>query len=624
MSWSKLAALAGLALLAAVPAGAGVRVQTRTVPGGVEIENRKLVVTLKAGAAGALVRSKAKGVEAAEFELAVLDVGGKGGKVGEIRIARQSGGEAAVRFACGAARAEIVLKGAELFVEVRPLEGAFALETRALTRYAILPDFFADDILYDPVKYKSPVTAVPAENFLLQLLEGKRAILMLVWEGTLESRMQEAEKKAAAAGAEPKEPKVELLAAGEGAARRFTAGRVEFLGKPVYAAVMAGAGIWHEEKGSWTAGAKIATAWKRPFEAKWRADYVAKDQGGADFWGATIKSRSFKIFDAKKRPGKRNPAGECYFDGERTCLATPGTPKYKAVVRDMPTAYTGVIIYPVDRTDKTPPSVIATVVDVMRNTLGEGPCEYIADLDGQKLRKWLVSGKDGVMTEGGRSGKKIGICPLHNFIRRQVGPAIKKNEKLDEKKLVVVLEMAEDLRLFANTIWERNKEYRQWGRDFVKFCGEQGAKSAKVKPVADGLAVIAGRIEAEMEKGKMRFNIPKKKRATGDEVLAYWNEAIPRATRHFGSGDVARYQQGLDILRGRETAYPASGGVNSCGDEIDWMVARLRRMVREIRHKAGTVDTNDPEVAAFCAKVRRQCHAVLRNKHARETWGGDS
>jgi hypothetical protein len=179
--------------------------------------------------------------------------------------------------------------------------------------------------------------------------------------------------------------------------------------------------------------------------------------------------------------------------------------------------------------------------------------------------------------------------------------------------------MTEDLRLFMNTIWERNREYRQWGRDFTKFCEKQGAWSAEVKAVAEELAAVAQRIEDEMTKGKTRFMVPGKERVSGDEALAYWNEAIPRAIEHFKSGDVARYEKGLRILAGAE-AGKAGNGVNNCGDEIDWMVVRLRRMVREIRYRAGTVDTSDADVARFCAKVREQCRLILRNQHSRETW----
>jgi len=39
--------------------------------------------------------------------------------------------------------------------------------------------------------------------------------------------------------------------------------------------------------------------------------------------------------------------------------------------------------YPANRVPETPPEVF-TVLDVARNSLGAGPCEYILDLDNQK------------------------------------------------------------------------------------------------------------------------------------------------------------------------------------------------------------------------------------------------
>src|SRR5207237_8439162 len=41
------------------------------------------------------------------------------------------------------------------------------------------------------------------------------------------------------------------------------------------------------------------------------------------------------------------------------------------------------LIYPINRVQGTPLDAY-TVVDVMRNTLGVGPCEHILDLEGQK------------------------------------------------------------------------------------------------------------------------------------------------------------------------------------------------------------------------------------------------
>src|SRR5262249_57020136 len=42
-----------------------------------------------------------------------------------------------------------------------------------------------------------------------------------------------------------------------------------------------------------------------------------------------------------------------------------------------------VVVYPINRVKQTPLDAF-TVVDVMRNTLGVGPCEHILDVEGQK------------------------------------------------------------------------------------------------------------------------------------------------------------------------------------------------------------------------------------------------
>jgi hypothetical protein len=103
--------------------------------------------------------------------------------------------------------------------------------------------------------------------------------------------------------------------------------------------------IWlafFEAPGTWHLGTGMADAnWKPPFPAKWRASF-ARGNGLADSW------------DLEKGPGPGQSAG-----------------KHEGPL----------IVYPLDRSTATPLTATCTT-DVMRNTLGVGPCQYILSCEG--------------------------------------------------------------------------------------------------------------------------------------------------------------------------------------------------------------------------------------------------
>jgi hypothetical protein len=713
---------------ASVSAAAGVKVEK--TPDGVKVQNKLVVLEAVKGAAGVVMTAKAEGAGESPLELAILDADGKAGAIDDVTVVKDERGRAIINISAGAAEVQLALSAGNIFVSVTPGKGAAMLEARAKTRYAVLPDFFADDIVYDPADYTSPVTAVPAENFLLQFLEGERAIAMLTWKGALDAEGSEGGDK----DKDAREPKVELMGSGEGAQRRFDAGRVEFLEKPVYVAMIAGSGIWHVENIRDLPGVKMSPIeWKRPFDAKWRADFIlegfdekqaaevlkmarehniarkkdnfstiaawekfysSEGKVSRGFWGVGVESREFSyakkkndVFGYKQYKPLEYKSGKlawpCIFrDGETVIAPAARWPIYhygygmtmKRVKKEREAAgkgplpfemrhaalqpyntreatlpegakwiwpihtYARVIFYPIDRYKKDPksrkdtretPLAAYTVVDVMRSTLGQGPCEYILDLDGQKNRKWLVSGKDGVQY-GSYKSSKVGICPLYASIGGTIGRVTKENKPFDEETEKMVTTEANDLHMFMRTIWGRNKEYRQWGKDFIGFCEKHGAASEALKPVAEELASIARRIDQEVEREKSRYVVPSDKkdakgrvvgrRGTGDEAMAYWDSVMPKVQELLKSADPANYRKAHNILSGRPPDGLQGAHTNSCGDEIDWMVVRLRRMVREIRHRAGSMDTSNAEVARFCARVREQCRLILRNRHSREGW----
>lgn len=106
-----------------------------------------------------------------------------------------------------------------------------------------------------------------------------------------------------------------------------------------------GKSIWFaflEAPGLWRAGGVVAKdEWKPPFPARWRGSYV-RAHGVADSW------------DVETGPSPAQAAGQ--HEGP-------------------------LVIYPLDRTATTPLTATCPT-DVMRNTLGVGPCQYILACEG--------------------------------------------------------------------------------------------------------------------------------------------------------------------------------------------------------------------------------------------------
>jgi hypothetical protein len=397
-------------------------------PGEAVLENKALRIVAVPGQPGVAVFLKSDAA-AKRMEMAVLAKGaGQSEPVSKAQVTKSESGRSVLRVSTGAAEAEFSL-GSQGYVKISPGKNAASVEVRTGARYAVLPDFFADDVVFDPARFATPSLTVPAENFLLQFLEGGNTIVMCDWPGRLKhAEAKDATSNATGASAkevhEGAEPQVDLIFAGEGKARRIAAARIEFQDQPVYAGILEQKGIWRDEDATSLPTYKPTPIdWKRPFEARWRGDFIVapgrhladwptrnqsfdfkntgNTQSGADpldarFTAATSSKRSADWWDHGVTWWENGDADApqiwqeslaaffiypTVFKGDevRLCLyADQGK-------RDQSHVYEHVIIYPLGRVTATPLNVF-TPIDLMRETLGQGPCEYILDVAGIKPR----------------------------------------------------------------------------------------------------------------------------------------------------------------------------------------------------------------------------------------------
>ena len=606
------------------------------------LENEALRVVAIPGQAGVAVYVRSD-LASKRMELAILGKGaGHSEPVSEARIVEGESGRI-LRVTAGSASAEFSL-GLEGLVKINPGRSASSVEIRTGARFAVLPDFFADDVVFDPVNLAMPSLTIPAENFLLQFVEGGNTIVMCDWPGRLKQARSTGSGQAPSTGsgqavqkgaANPSgkeeqqgaEPQVDLVFSGEGAARRVAAARIEFQGQPVYAGILERKGIWRDQDATALPAYKPTTIdWKRPFEARWRGDFIvapgrrladwptrnqsfdfkntANAQSGSDpldarFTAATSSARSAKWWENGVTWWEKGTADApeiwqeslasffiypAVFKGDevRLCLYADKGKRKAAHV------YQRVIIYPLGRVRATPLDVF-TPIDLMRETLGQGPCEYILDIAGINPRK----------PGGDRATLAYATCGLWDSHIQPISKQLKKKpdgsyEPLDEKTKTHLIQALEDMWYFVHAIHDRLREYKKWGADMDAFCRQESSKSAAIKLIADQTLAQLDRLNSDIARHKFE----------GPGSEAWWKERVPELIQMVKADN---YAEVSSIAK-----------IRQLGNDQDERVSRCRQYVKAMLQEITFQDTSDAGARVFAAEVRNRCRQMLRNQHPKE------
>ncbi|HEY3323542.1 MAG TPA: hypothetical protein VGP72_24020 [Planctomycetota bacterium] len=616
------------------------------------LENKVLLLSASVGRQVVMVGSKLEGASK-RLELAIVPEGAKeSAAITKAERIKNEAGKDVLRIAAGAAEADLAVNSAG-FVTVTPGKNAGCVEVRAGARYAVLPDFFADDVVLDPVKLTVPMLNIPAENFLLQFIEGGSSIVMCIWPGNLKLGAAAPAGTAGQVGSgtptaerQGPEPQVDLVFSGEGNSRRISAARIEFQGKPVFVGLIEQKNVWQDEEVSGKPAYKpLAISWKPPFQAKWRGDFIVAEGKTMADWPTRHQSFDFQSTTAA-RPDKwwergtdaldarfaaaasnSNPhawiekGGEdapqiwqeslaaffiypAFFKGDETrlCLYADKSERAKAKVETAaarkankdapevspPNVYERVLIYPLNRTPATPLNVY-TPVDLMRQTLGTGPCEYVLDIAGVKPRA----------AGGDRPILSYATCGLWNDHIKPIAKGLKKKadgsfEPLDAPTKAHLIQALEEMWHFVHAVHDRLREYKQWSADAAAFCDRAAAQNAKVKSVVDKVQTHIAKLNVDI--GRHKFDGP------GSE--AYWKDRVPELIAQVKADNYA----GVESI----------GKIRDLGNDQDERVSRCRQYVKAARQEILMQDTSDPDVRKFAAEFRDRCHQMLRNMHPKE------
>jgi hypothetical protein len=458
--------------------------------------------------------------------------------------------------------ARVRLKRTEAFLQTEPKAGAARMRIDCPSRYVILPDFFADDIVIDPGKVPGDMAEVPSDNVLLHLAGAGESIAMCV----IENKDQDAT----------------VAFSGTGANRAITGSEVAFSkGGKIWVALLEAPHIWHVARiEAADAGAIKRLEWQMPFSAAWRCDFTCSD-GLVSSWemllweaanGGAYRKPSWsgnndERLNAKDRVRWITFLGKfpypCWIDQEGQGYVQPL--KHRELKFEGPA-----LLYPISRWRATTPLDAYTVVDVVRGTLGVGPCEYLLDLEGQK-----------------QEYKGRATCAVSDALL-----AIYGDNRQAEKRAEVDRILDEAL-TFVKHIRGRITRYVEFGHEMRAYLAEQ----KKAHPELEGFLNEMDQLTAEIDA---------RAAARADEI---------KTPEHVAAMN-AKFRKSL-------LGYEGSDAFNKCqqytralvviGDNQDELSSECRWVVKNLRQQAGVLMAQEPRVVPIAREIRARAHEALRN-----------
>lgn len=418
---------------------------THRAEGDLIVQNDRLVIVLRGQGTGAEVYAQTNSGPKLRAVLSVLGTSdAQPARTASVRIVENNPGAVAVTATSapqgrGARSLTYRLTAGQMIIELRPGEGIEKVVVGGEARYVVIPDFFGDDMVFPAELLSRPRLRLPAENFFLNLSGQGGAQVMCVWP----SRRQAAVAVRSPAGRPAAIAACEIEAA---------------KGKSVWVAVLDSADLWHAQAVS-ADDAQLETAlrWKPPFPAKWRADLLS-GSGPARSW----------YFHAPDEP--HDPAGDrqppCCLEGDvavlrlrRDAATSPSSWRYPSPL----------VVYALDRSRATPLTTFCPI-DVLRNTLGVGPCQYILQTEG--LGSDANPTPDYVMTWVEKQFKR----------KKDASAADEMRELLDQ--------MVEHI----GRAQARIEQYGRLGRDVRRLCSA-GQPEQRASASVGALSRLAERLE---------------------------------------------------------------------------------------------------------------------------------
>jgi hypothetical protein len=496
----------------------------------------------------------AAGEPAARFERVALVENGRGSACLEASFKTAKGAEVAGKFR---------IKRGDTAIQAEPGTGAGKLRVECPGRFVVLPDFFADDITLDATRLSLNTVELPSENFVLHLTGKGDALTMCVFE----NRQQD----------------VKVTLSGAGSQRLVTGSEIGFEGKKVWVALLEARHIWHSrDLKPEDTGKVIPLDWKMPFPAQWRVDFN-RPNDLTDSWEMLLQEKKDGPYVKPSWLG----GGEERLDPNRSrwntvlgrypypCWSDPDRQGYLQPLQSKVLQFQGpAIVYPINRVQQTPLDAF-TVVDVMRNTLGVGPCEHILDREGQKSEY-----------------KGRATCS----VRDTLNPIYANNEQ-KQKRAQVDKTLDEGL-TFVKHIRGRITRYVEFGQNMRQYLADQKKAHPELSEFITEMEKLTAEIDNRVAARVAKIKTP--------EHVAQMNEDFRKNVLDYNGPDaVQRCKDYTEALV-------------QIGDNQDELSGECRWVVKALRQRAVMLMALDPRVAPVASEIRARTQEALRNPASHE------
>ena len=480
-----------------------------------------------------------------------------------LKLVENTRGAACLAVTCKTSRGDNVaakfrIKRGDVAIQVEPGRGADRLRVACPSRFVVLPDFFADDITVDAAKAPGDTIEVPGDNFLLHLTGTGGAIAMCVFD----NRQQD----------------VRVTLGGGAGKRTITGSEFGFGGKRIWLALLEASHIWHDlEVKSGDSGKAVALDWKMPFPAQWRVDFT-RPNDLTDSWEMLLQESKGGPYVKPSWLGQ----GEDYLGPDRhrwntvlgdyryPCWSDPEGRGYLQPLKNDALHFRGpVVVYPINRVKQTPLDAY-TVVDVMRNTLGVGPCEHILDVEGQKAEY-----------------KGRATCSCRDELGKIYADHQQKAKRADVEKVL------DDGLIFVKHIRGRITRYVEFGHKTRRYLAEQKKAHPELSAFLDEMDQIAREIDARVAARADQIQTP--------AHVAKMNEDFRKHVLH---------DEGPDALANCQKYTTALVVIGGSQDELS---GECRWVVKSLRQRAGLRMAQEPKVAAIATEIRARTQQALRN-----------
>ena len=542
----------------------------RQFKGDAVLSNGRITLALRPGAAGAELYAHSQNT--AVLRATLVPLTGSGAlRLSSIAIAANSPTAAALygvfKTADGTESVlRVELQLGQVFLKTEPRKNIKSLRLSAPCRFAILPDFFAADIAVDALDLPVARAELPSENFLMHMLGDGQSILFAIWD--------------------QREEDVQVWLKSEGSARVIEASEIPYGSKSISMAVLEAPGIWHSRNIAKSDADKIIPLdWKPPFPAQWRVDW-RQDDGLTDSW-EMITQQSDGTYERHDWFGQSDRYGTpdwmqndrrrwttvlgffkypCWIDKDgRGCLQPLKSPgKFQGPA----------IMYPIARTKATPLSAV-TFIDIVRDTLGVGPCEYILDVEGQKKK-----------AEG------IATCAARSKLNAIYAAKLQKQKKAEVEQALV------DVHAFMRHIRGRIESYVVFGHEMLTYLEQRKKTQPELAKLIAELETLARRIDASVAARRQGIHTP-------DYATSLVEQFRATLVGYEGEDALSKCKKLTD-------------GFVEIGGNQDELVGECRLTVRMLRQKAGLAMATDPRLAPIAREIRRRTQNMLRNPVAYE------